>query len=262
MTASQFQHLIDKQLGGVGRALGQQFTAWRITPASTGDFPTNWTRVSTQFRAHRNRVRSQDAEVSMTSERTVWYEIIGDVSAFWLGDVFLQTDSPFFPGVAYGDRATNLPGTIELNGFSLAWHAPMRAPLAGRIDRRVGIYRPQLTPINGQWRSQRDSDTPLVLSNGTYSFGPSGGVASWVPAGFGTSDRQTRGEDMSPDPPGMIPTPRYYAYLPPLPGYTAAEGDALITEDDARYVVIAPYRQETGVVGSQLMTQRYISQST
>jgi hypothetical protein len=60
----------------------------------------------------------------------------------------------------------------------------------------------------------------------------------------------------------MLPVPRYYVYLPPLPGYTAAEGDAIITEDDARYAVIAPYRQETGVVGHQLMVQRYISQST
>src|ERR1700750_1933896 len=119
MTFATFQRLIDRQLGAVGRALGQQFTVYRITPGSNGDFPSGWYRVSSQFRAHRNRGRSQDAEVSMTSERTVWYEITGDVSAFWLGDVFVQTDPPYFPGIAYGDRATNLQGTIELNAFSL-----------------------------------------------------------------------------------------------------------------------------------------------
>lgn len=266
-TASVFQHLIDKQLGAVGDRLGQPFAVYRLTPTSTGDFPLGWYRVSSRAHAHRNRVRSQDAEVAMTSERTLWYEVVADMSPFWLGDVFLASDSPFFPGVAYGARATAVPNTIELNGFALAWHAPMRAPLAGRIDHRCRIYRPSLTPVgfpdgSTQWRGEREWDTPLALTNGTFAWGLPNTPASLVPCGFGTSDRQTRGEDMAPDPPGMLPVPRYYIYLPPLPGYTAAEGDALITEDDARYTVIAPYRQETGVVGSQLMVQRYISQST
>lgn len=265
--ASVFTHLIDKQLGAVGNRLGQPFTVYRLRQDSSGDFPVGWHRVSSRAHAHRNRVRSQDAEVSMTSERTLWYEVIADMSPFWLGDVFTANDAPFFPGVAYGERATSVPGTIELNGFALAWHPPMRPPLAGRIDRRCRIYRPSLEPIgfpdtSTQWRSTREWDTPLVLTNGNYAFGQPNTAASLVPCGFGTSDRQTRGEDMAPDPPGMLPVPRYYIFLPPLPGYTASEGDALICEDDSRYTVIAPYRQETGVVGSQLMVQRYISQST
>lgn len=208
----------------------------------------------------------------MTSERTLWYELAMDASPFWLGDVFLSSDPPFFPGVSYGDRATSLPGSLELSGFALAWHQPRRPPLGARIDHRCRIYRPSLVPItysdgsppapSQQWRSTHEFDTPLVLTNGTYAWGVAGAPASLVPGGFGTSDRQTCGEDMPPDPPGMLPTPRYYCYLPPLPGYTASEGDALITEDDARYTVIAPYRQETGVVGHQLMLHRYISQST
>jgi hypothetical protein len=271
--AAQFARLIDKQLGVVGNRLGQPFSVYRINPASNGDFPGGWQLVSSRAHAHRNRVRSQDAEVAMTSERTLWYEIVADMSPFWLGDVFIATDPPYFPGIAYGDRATNVPGTVELNGFALAWHAPMRPPLAGRIDHRCRIYRPALTPQtvsdgspltpSQQWRTTHEFDTPLLLANGVYSFGaPAGGFGSLVPCGFGTSDRQTRGEDMAPDPPGMLPVPRYYIFLPPLPGYTPSEGDALITEDDARYTVIAPYSQATGVVGSQLMVQRYISQAT
>lgn len=267
MTFATFQRLVDKQLGAFGDRIGQPFSVYRIVPTSSGDFPSGWFLVSTQAHAHRNRVRSQDAEVSMTSERTVWYEVIADMSPFWLGDVFVQTDTPFFPGMAYGVRATSVPGTIEINAFALAWHAPIRPPLAARIDRRVQIYRSDekpLTMADGslQWRSTREEDTGLILTNGVYAWGAPGSTASWVPAGFGTSDRQTRGEDMPPDPPGMLPTPRYYCYLPPLPGYTAAEGDAIISEDDARYKVIAPYRQEVGIVGSQLMIQRYVSQST
>lgn len=266
-TASVFHRLIDKQLGVIGNRLGQPFKVYRLRPDSSGDFPSGWYLVSSRARAHRNRVRSQDAEVAMTSERTLWYEIVADMSPFWLGDVFLQNDPPFFPGVAYGDRATSVPATTELNGFALAWHAPMRPPLAARIDHLCRIYRPSLRPIgfadgSTQWRTTREWDTPLVLVNGTYTWGLPNTPASVVPTGIGTSDRQTRGEDMAPDPVGMLPVPRYYLYLPPLPGYTASEGDALILDDDSRYTVIAPFRQETGVVGHQLMVQRYISQST
>jgi len=144
----------------------------------------------------------------------------------------------------------------------------MRPPLGARLDHRCKIFRPDLNPQvfadnSSQWRATHEWDTPLVLTNGVYAWGaPSSGPASFVPCGLGTSDRQTRGEDMPPDPPGMLPVPRYYVYLPPLPGYTSAEGDAIITEDGARYTVIAPYRQETGVVGHQLMVQRYIAQAS
>jgi hypothetical protein len=262
-----FQLLIDQQLGAVAERLGNPYRTYRVTPGSNGDFPNGWTLVSSAFTGITNRVRSQDADVSMTSERTVWYELIADVSPFWLGDVFIGSATPYFPGIAYGDRATAVPNTIELNGFALAWHQPLRPPLGARIDRRVRVLRPDLLPqsvtdSDQEWRSTEEFDQPLVLVNGVYTWGTPGGDASWVPCGFGTSDRQTRGEDMAPDPPGMAPVPRYYAYLPPLPGYTPAEGDALVTEDDARYTVISPYRQDTGVVGSQLMTQRYVSQAT
>jgi len=256
-----FQSQIDKQLGAVGRSFGVPYAAYRIASTSSGDFPTAWQLLTKQAMVLNNRVRANDVDVAMTSERTLWYQISGDMSSFILGDVFVQNDARFFPGIAYGPNATSVPGTFELNGFALAWHAQAQPPLGARIDRRVMIYRPALEPINGQWRSTRDQDTGLILTNGVYAFGTPGSTASWVPCGFGTSDRQTRGEDMPPDPPGMLPVPRYYAYLPPLPGYSPAEGDALITEDDARYVVIAPYTQSAGTVGSQMMTQRYISQN-
>ena len=255
-----FQRQIDKQLGVLGHHFGVPMAVYRLASASSGDFPTGWQLLTSQARIHKNRVRANDVDVAMTSERTLWYQIAGDMSQFLLGDVFVQNDAQYYPGVAYGPNATSIPGTFELNGFALAWHAMAQPPLGARVDRRVGIYRPELSPINGQWRSTREDDTGLVLTNGVYAFGAAGSTASWVPCGFGTSDRQTRGEDMPPDPPGMVPVPRYYAYLPPLPGYTPSEGDALITEDDARYVVIAPYTQNSGTVGSQLMTQRYISQ--
>lgn len=261
LSGAIFQGYVDQMLGVFGRTFGAPFYVYRLLSTSTGDFPGGWTLLTTRALVHKNRVRANDVDVAMTSERTLWYQIAGDMSQYLLGDVFVQHDGNFFPMVAYGQNATIVPNTLDLNAFALAWHAMAQPPLGARIDRRVGIYRPLLVPSNSQWRSTHELDTPLVLTNGTYSFGSAGGSASWVPCGFGTSDRQTRGEDMPPDPPGMLPVPRYYAYLPPLPGYIPAEGDAIITEDDARYVCIAPYHQGAGTVGSQLMMQRYIAQS-
>jgi hypothetical protein len=39
-----------------------------------------------------------------------------------------------------------VPGTSEIDGFAFAWHAPVQPPHGARLDRRVGIYRPELTP--------------------------------------------------------------------------------------------------------------------
>lgn len=213
---------------------------------------------------HRNRITSRGLESNLLSERTLWYEIAGDVSPFLLGDVFVSADPPYFPGVAYGTGATMMPGTSELDAFALAWHARMNPPVGARLDRRVGIYRPLLAPQSmpdgsKRWNTTHERDTPLVLSNGTYSWGSIGGTASWVPCGFGSNDREFKGGGFTPDMTGIVPAARYFAYVPPLPGYIPAEGDALITESDARYVVLAPYHQNAGVVGSQLMIERLIS---
>lgn len=258
MSGIQFQGFVDNMLGYFGNSFGVPYAAYRLTRSSGGDFPNGWIRLSASANILRNRVTSLNIETNLQSQRTLWYELAGDLTGFLLGDVFLPTIDP--PGV------TIVAATAELDGFALASHRPTDVPIGARLDRRVGIYRPLLAPAaqadgSLHWRSTHDADTPLILAGGIYAWGTPGAAASLVPAGFGTNDRASRGEEFGPDKIGIVPTPRYFAYLPPLPGYIPAEGDALIAEDGSRYTVVSPYRQETGVVGSQLLIERYISQS-
>lgn len=263
MTAAIFQMLIDKQLGAVGSALGKPHKVYRLGPISSGDFPDAWPVVAGNVPIHRNRVTSRNLESSLISERTLWYEIAGNMSPFRLGDVFLSTEPSYQPGVAYGTGATSIQGTGMLDGFALAWHGLASPPIGGRIDRRVGIYRPDLTPMamtdgSKRWAVTHDSDTPLVLTNGTYAWGQTGNPASWLPCGFGSNDREYSHGPMAPDSVGITPAQRYYAYLPILPGYMPSEGDAILTETDERYVLMAPFEQQVGVAGYQFMIERVI----
>lgn len=264
MSGALFQAAVDRALGAVGRSFGKPYAVYRIIQTSSGDFPNGWSQRTTNAPLLRNRVSSRNIESNLLSERTLWFELAGDLSPFLLGDVFVSADQTYYPGVGYGAGATTIAGTTEIDGLALAWHAPAQPPLGARIDRRVGIYRPSLAPTtmpdgSKRWNTTREQDTPLILNAGTYSFGAAAGKASWVPCGFGSNDRQFKDGPFAPDKIGAIPSARYFAYLPPLPGYTPVEGDALITEDDTRHVVLATYGQSVGVVGSQLMTERLIS---
>lgn len=208
----------------------------------------------------------------MKSGGTIWYNILGNIEAFLLGDVFVCTDAAYQPNVSYGAGATLLPGSLQFNAMALAWHMPVKEPVAGRLERRVGIYRPNPNPSalagsgdgSTYFKETKDNDLPLVLTSGTFAFGSAGGQASWVPAGFGSTERPAAKLLFPPNnnTPGMTPAIRYYAYIPPLPGYTPVEGDALVDEEGSRYLVINPYRQEAGVVGYQLSIERQISQVT
>ena len=182
-----------------------------------------------------------------------------------LGDVFLQIDPPYAPGVSYGAGATELYNTLQFNALCLAWHAPVNEPAGARLDRRAQIYRPAMTPApladgSAYWKSTKDNDTPLVLVNGNYVWGGAGGIASYVPVGISSTHRVAGDIQFPPKISGMTDTVRYYMYIPPLLGYEPTEGDAIITEDGARFLVMHPYNQEAGVVGSQLVVKRMISQ--
>ena len=267
MTGAQFQASIDKMLGSIGRSFGKPYAVYRITATSSGDFPGGWLRLAQSMPVLRNRVSGRNLEQNQTTERTLWYELAGDLTRFRLGDVFIASDGPYAPGQSYGAGATSVPGTDEIDGFAFAWHAPVQPPHGARLDRRVGIYRPELTPGTAadgstRWNTTHDTDTPLILSAGTFSFGSPGGTASLVPCGFGGVDRPYRGGEFEPDRIGITEAFLAYGYLPPLPGYTPSEGDALITVDDTRYIIVSVYRQETGAVGSQCLLARLISQST
>lgn len=254
---------IDKGLGKAAKKLGQPFDAFRVTDTSAGNFPDGWSLVSTNFSLFRRRISDSALEVGM-AKATLWFNIIGNMGPFLLGDVFVQNDPDYVPGLYYGAGATSVPGTKEMNAMALAWHAPIDKRIGARIDRRMQIYRPASGPAtqadgSKYWKQTHDNDRPLILTAGTFAFGANGTPASWIPAGQSAVHRQSE-RLFEPNVPGMLKPSKWFFYVPPLPGYVAREGDALIDEDGARYVVTSPYEQQTGVVGNQLVCDRKISQ--
>lgn len=261
---ARIQHHIDRGLGIAARKLGQPFSAFRCDENSTGHFPDGWTLLNTNIPIFRRKITDKKLESALLSSGTLWYQIIGNMEPFILGDVFLQTDAPYVPGVSYGVNATVLPNTEQFNAFALAWHFPVAEPAGGRLDRRATIYRPSLVPAtlpdgSEYWKSTKDNDTPLLLADGQYNWGQPGDFGSYVPVGISSTHRVMGDVQFPPKVPGMTDAIRYYCYLPPLPGYEPTEGDAIITEDGARFLVVHPYNQEAGVVGSQLVVKRMIS---
>lgn len=259
------QGKIDYGLGKAGAVLGQPFSAYRAAGGS-GDYPTGWTSVGSSVPVYRVRVSDSKLQAAMKASGTIWYEINGGMQAFLLGDVFASADAPFVSGQSYGAGATFLPGSLQFDGFALAWHGPGFVPIGARVDRRCRIYRPSsapqmLTTGNVAWRQTSDDSMPLVLTAGVFAFGSPGGTASYVPFGIGSTERPPTGRNFTPATPGIPGVPRYYGYLPPLPGYQPTEGDRIETEDGARYDIINPYDQQAGVVGSQLLLDRVISQT-
>lgn len=262
---ARIQHHIDKGLGIAARKLGQPFSAYRITPSSIGHFPDGWDLLGTNIPLFRRKITDKKLESALLSSGTLWYQIIGNMEPYLLGDIFVQTDPAYVAGVSYGAGATVLPGTVQFNALALAWHAPVAEPAGARIDRRGIIYRPSMIPApladgSAVWKTTNDNDTPLILTAGQYNWGQPGDEGSYIPLGISSTHRVMGDVQFPPKIPGMTDAIRYYCYLPPLPGYEPTEGDAIITEDGARFLVVHPYNQEAGVVGSQLVVKRMISQ--
>lgn len=266
---ARIQHKIDKGLGIAGKHLGPLYTAYRIGSAATGDFPSGWTSVGVG-RIMLRRQTDSTIQSALLASGTMWFDVVGNMEFFYLGDVFQLTDGTYSPGLSYGANATSVPGTPQFSGFALAWHAPVDEPIGARVDRRVQIYRPMgppdqsLTDQGGTWRATTYAASPLVLRSGVFSFvDPYTGVAaSYVPGGVASTDRPPRGHLFSPPSiPSDMQVPRYFMYIPPLPGYLPSEGDRIVDESGARYVITNPYHQEAGVVGNQLGVERRISEN-
>lgn len=266
MNYARIQAKIDHGLGIAGRHLGQPFSVYRPNSPASGDFPGGWSTIATNAHIYRERISETKIELAIP-RAALCYHIFGDTSPYLLGDVMLCTDPAYEPGISYGAGATTLPGTQDINAIMFAWHMPAFIPVGMRLDHLVRIYRPSGSPAtlndgSKYWESTLDNDLPLKLAAGAFSFGTAGaGGANIVPAGFASAYRPSGAMPFGPPPPGMIRPTHWYVTLPPLPGYEPTEGDAIVTIDDARYVVVDPYRQEAGVVGSPLLCDRQISQT-
>lgn len=265
---ARIQHKIDKGLGIAARHLGPPYSVYRIDSAATGDYPDGWDNVASSIPVFVRRTTDSKIQSSLLASGTMWFDIIGNMEPFLLGDVFQLADGPYSPGKAYGLGATSVASVGRFSGFGLCWHAPVDEPVGARLDVRMKIYRLQGPPdtLPNQvmtWRGTAYAAQPLTLRNGQYSFAdPSSGVdASYVPVGVSSTDRPPRGHLFPPaSTPGDQQIPRYFLYLPPLPGYAPSEGDRLVQESGQRYVVTNPYYQLTGTVGMQLGVERHISE--
>jgi hypothetical protein len=268
---ARIQHKIDKGLGIAARHLGPPYSAYRIDANATGDYPAGWDNVGVSVPVFVRRTTDAKIQSALLASGTVWFDVIGNMEKFLVGDVFQLTDPAFTRGKSYGAGATSVPYDTagRYSGFALAWHAPVDEPVGARLDVRLRIYRPLGTPDSSltdgsrTWRSTTYAAQPLVLAAGTYSFAdPYSGVdASYVPAGIASTDRPPRGHLFPPaSTPGDMQIARYFIYLPNLPGYTPSEGDRLVQEQGQRYLVTNPYYQLTGVAGMQLGVERRIAE--
>lgn len=266
---ARIQHKIDKGLGIAGRHLGPGYTATRVDVNASGDFPSGWSVIASKVPVFLRRTSDSKIFSSLLASGTMWFDVIGNMERFLLGDVFQLADAPYAPGRSFGVGATSVAGALQFNGFGLAWHAPVDEPVGARLDRRLRIVRPQgpadtnLATGGQTWRATTYASAPLVLTDGVFSFEDpySGQEPSWVPGGFASTDRPPRGRLLSPPTtPGDMSIPRYFVYLPPLPGYVPKEGDRIIEESGARYIVTNAYRQTAGVVGAQLGVERRIGE--
>lgn len=265
---ARIQHHIDKGLGIAARHLGPPYAAYRVDSSASGDYPGGWRQVAPRVPVFVRRTTDAKIQNALLAAGTMWFDVIGNMEPFLLGDVFQLVDDPYVRGKSYGLGATSVANVGRFSGFGLAWHAPVDEPVGARLDCRVQIYRPAGPPDQSladgslTWRSGTYVAQPLVLKDGLFQFRDpySGQQASFVPAGVASTDRPPRGH-LFPPPglPGQMQIPRYFLYIPPLPGYLPSEGDRLVQEDGTRYLVTNPYIQLTGVVGMQLGVERHIS---
>ena len=263
---ARVEHLIDRGRGRAAHKLGQPFTAYRLETTSSGDFPNGWSTVCEWFPLYRRVLPPGKLEISSKGV-DIFYEIIADMEPFLIGDIFLQNDPPYEPGVSYGAGATFQPGTAEFNGMCFASHFPVGKNVGTRLNRRVSVYRPAGRPLLNEsdnslyWASTHDNDQPLLLASGQFSLGaPGSGEAVLVPSQIAMWTR-TGDATFGPNVPGTIRPVKYFCYLPPLPGYLAREGDAIIDENGTRYVVLSLLEQQSGVVGQYCIVDRKIAQA-
>ena len=271
MNFARIQSKVDHGLGIASRHLGQPFSAYRVDTTSSGDFPADWLQLASNVPIY--WVRRPEGKIPIGIARaTVLYDLLANMAPFNLGDVFLCTDAPFSAGISYGAGATSVPGTQEVYAITLMAHQPAAGDqkigpnTGGRLTNLARVYRPATKPAtlsdgSRYWKSTHDNDQALVLANGAFSFKPINSPGSLVPVGLVSAFRASGPLPFGPPPPGMLRPSHWYVTTPPLPGYEPREGDAIVTVDDQRFVVVEPYRQEVNLVGNMLMCDRTTSQA-
>jgi hypothetical protein len=256
MDYAGIQNKLNYGRGKEAKVLGPPFNVYRLNSSSTGAVIAPSNKIATNISARRKKLKTGDASFETDiGPGTYWYEIIADLTQFRVGDVFVLNDP------VYGAGFTSVGfDTLEFEAFAMAGERPTTKAVAGRIDRNITVFRPNFGPDSGGYGKQTlDNDFPIVLNTGTFSLGAVGDTPAQIPAGFMALARPSGGP-MFPETPNMTEHTQWRCYVPPLPGFTFREGDRIIAPDESRYVVVHPYRQEAGLVGSQLLMRREVAQ--
>jgi len=253
---ANYQNLTSKIWRGRGhaaRAVGVPYNVYRITSTSNGDYISPANLIDTSFYVLANVHKDGTYETPLDM-KTQWFDFIGDTTTFQIGDVFVLND----PVYGTGDQVVSFP-TQQFRGMCLAYNPPIsKLAVAARVDRVAQFYRPSTTTDStGYWSQASDNATPLVCAGGQFSFPLSqGAVASKIPIGVVPYPRPSGGAQFKPEVPGMIEFPSFFIYVPPLDGVHFREGDRIVDEVGAKYVVMVPWLQNAAISGSQLGCKR------
>jgi hypothetical protein len=238
--------LRDFGIGVAGRQLGPPCSIYR--PIVTGDWIQGGNLVVSNYYAWRRiSVSKADQESPAHTFGTLFFELIVDLTNFFVGDLFIEND-PFY---GTGGTAVDFT-TVQFPAHCVASHAPNKTPIGARIDRTALFYRPVTgTDTNGFFSPTLNQNVqPIICTSGVFSLGTVGSAACRIPVGMMAMPRDR--DTVYKGAPGDTGVSVWFCYVPPLNGFNPRPGDRIVTSA-GRYVVKHPYQQQVGIVGSQLM---------
>ncbi len=257
----QIQRQIDRGRGHAARALGGPFNVYRIQANAATNVLDAANLVASNFLVYHLQKSSSGFRGSYegTAIGVPLFDIIGDMTQFYVGDLFIDADAAYQPGGGggYGAGATSVTfPTLEVYGWCLGFHGPIKKSIGARLDRLAQVYRLNAGPVNGYYQGDGASSLPVVLSNGTFSVGTVTQTGAFIPVGLAAKPRWR--SDLIKAIPTTTHEVEYLAYVPPLKGFTFQEGDRLVLQDGSQYVVQLPWEQQVGFAGSQLSIKREV----
>jgi hypothetical protein len=262
--ADHIQWQIDKGRGVAASKLGGPFNVYRLLASAATNFIDPLNLVSSNYLVYHTQKGTGGFRGSYEGINVgaPLFDIVGDMGPFIVGDVFIDADSPYIPiggsSSGYGSGATSVSfQTLEIYGFCLGFHGPIKKSIGARLDRLANIYRLPRRPDSGNYRSgSKNASLPLVISEGICSLGNVNQPPALIPVGLAARPRWK--SDLIKSIPTSTGELEYYCYVPPLPGFSFQESDRIVLQDGSRYVVQLPWEQQVGFVGSQLAVQREV----
>ena len=281
------QFLIDRGRGHAARALGGPFNVYRLNPTTATNYLDSVNQIASGYPVYHTQKSPGSFRGSYEGINVgePLFDIIGDMSPFVIGDIFIDADLPYVPNSApitadtnlitadnanvtadiassgYGAGATSVAfPTLQIYGFCLGFHGAIKKSIGARLSHLAQVYRlPTTTDSNGYWSAAQNASLPLILTNGQFSIGTLNDTAAFIPVGLAARPRWK--SDLIKSIPTSTGELEYYCYVPSIPGFSFQESDRIVLQDGSVYVVQLPWEQQVGFVGSQLAVQREVMET-